>query len=63
MGGCHWTAHVLAEAAKHAIDPLPHGFGLETAYLLIQFTLGGLVLDAVPRRGPRGAASLPSLPN
>jgi hypothetical protein len=28
MGGYHWTVHVLAEAAKHPIEPLPTWFAL-----------------------------------
>lgn len=44
MGGYHWTAHVLAEAAKHSIAPLSTWFALESIYLAIQFTLGGFVL-------------------
>lgn len=47
MGGYHWTAHVLAEAAKHPIAPLPKWFVLETLYLLIQFLLGSLLLGWV----------------
>lgn len=49
MGSYHWTTHVLAEAAKHPIEPLPTWFGLETAYLAIQFSLGGLLLAVVNR--------------
>ncbi len=29
MGGYHWTAHVLAEAAKHPIEPLTTWFAKE----------------------------------
>lgn len=50
MGVYHWTTHVLAEAAKHAIAPLATWFLLESGYLLIQFTLGGLLLAAVYRQ-------------
>ena len=49
MGGYHWTAHVLAAAAKQAIAPLTTWFALETSYLAIQFVLGGLVLAFVYR--------------
>ena len=49
MGGYHWTMHVLAAAAKQAIEPLPLWFGFETAYLAIQFSLAGLLLAAVYR--------------
>lgn len=49
MGVYHWTAHVLAEAAKHDIEPLTLWFPLETAYLAIQFSLGGLMFGLVHR--------------
>ena len=49
MGGYHWTAHVLAEAAKHPIEPLPEWFALESVYLAIQFVLGGLILALIYR--------------
>jgi len=50
MGGYHWTAHVLAAAAKQSISPLTTWFALETTYLVIQFTLGGLLLAFVYRQ-------------
>ena len=49
MGLYHWTTHVLAEAAKHPIEPLTTWFGLETTYLAIQFVLGGFVIAFVIR--------------
>ncbi len=49
MGGYHWTAHVLAEAAKHPIEPLTTWFALETLYLAIQFVAGGLMLALIYR--------------
>lgn len=49
MGVYHWTMHVLAAAAKQNIEPLPLWFGLETAYLAIQFSLAGLLLAFVYR--------------
>jgi len=49
MGGYHWTAHVLAEAAKHQIAPLPTWFAIESGYLAIQFALGGLWFALVNR--------------
>ncbi|MCA9174777.1 MAG: hypothetical protein KDB14_09870 [Planctomycetales bacterium] len=52
MGSYHWTGHVLAEAAKHPIAPLPTWFALETVYLAVQFVLGGLVLAFVYRAQP-----------
>ncbi|MCA9038850.1 MAG: hypothetical protein KDA65_00745 [Planctomycetaceae bacterium] len=50
MGGYHWTMHVLAAAAKQNIEPLPTWFALETGYLTIQFTLGGLILAMIYRK-------------
>lgn len=49
MGLYHWTVHVLAEAAKHPIEPLTMWFGLETTYLAIQFVLGGFLIAVVNR--------------
>lgn len=49
MGGYHWTMHVLAAAAKQSIEPLSLWFALETAYLLIQFSAGGLCLALIYR--------------
>lgn len=49
MGGYHWTMHVLAAAAKYEIAPLPTWFALESAYLAIQFFLGGLVIAFIHR--------------
>ena len=49
LGGYHWTGHVLASAAKHHIEPLTTWFPLETAYLAIQFLLGGIWLEFVYR--------------
>ena len=59
MGGYHWTAHVLAEAAKHAIAPLPTWFLLESTYLVIQFTLGGLVIAFACRPAKISRSLLP----
>ncbi len=47
MGVYHWSMHVLAETAKHPIEPLPLWFGLETAYLTIQFGLGGCLFALI----------------
>lgn len=55
MGLYHWTTHVLAEAAKHAIEPLPTWFALETTYLAIQFLLGGFVISLVYRNSEADA--------
>jgi hypothetical protein len=49
MGGYHWTMHVLAAAAKQNIHPLSTWFLIESAYLAIQFTLGGIWLALVYR--------------
>lgn len=49
VGGYHWTVHVLAEAAKQSIDPLSAWFSLETAYLMIQFVLGGFLFAWIYR--------------
>lgn len=50
MGGYHWTMHVLAAAAKHPIAPLSTWFLLETAYLVLQFSLGTLLLAVIHRQ-------------
>ncbi|QDT44108.1 hypothetical protein Pan241w_42140 [Gimesia alba] len=57
MGIYHWTMHVLAAAAKQKIEPLSLWFGLETAYLAIQFTLAGLLLAFIYRESPRVAVN------
>jgi len=49
MGGYHWTMHVLAAAAKQNIQPLSTWFLIESSYLAIQFTLGGIWLALVYR--------------
>ena len=58
MGVYHWTMHVLAEAAKHQIEPLSTWFALETAYLAIQFGLGGCLLAFIYRT-PRSQVKEP----
>lgn len=50
VGGYHWTIHVLAEAAKQSIEPLSAWFSLETAYLVIQFVLGGFLFAWIYRK-------------
>lgn len=57
MGLYHWTMHVLAEAAKHQIEPLATWFRLETTYLSIQFVLGGFLIALVHRS--RNASTQP----
>ena len=49
MGAYHWSMHVVAEAAKHPIAPLSTWFALETAYLVLQFVAGGLLIAFVYR--------------
>ena len=50
IGIYHWTMHVLAAAAKQKIEPLSLWFGVETAYLAIQFSLAGLLLAFIYRK-------------
>lgn len=59
MGGYHWTAHVLAAAAKQSIEPLTTWFALETTYLLVQFGLGGLLFAYVYRQAACGTSGGP----
>ena len=59
FGLYHWTVHVLADAAKHEIAPLPTWFALETLYLIVQFALFACVLALVFRRA--GDAAAPAL--
>ena len=49
MGVYHWSMHVMAEAAKHQIEPLSTWFALETGYLAIQFGLGACMFAWVYR--------------
>ncbi len=42
-----WTCHVAAFAAKHPLSSNVMFFAVETAYLVIQFTLFGLVLGLI----------------
>jgi len=57
MGTYHWTMHVLAAAAKQDIGPLPTWFGIETLYLAIQFTLGGLLMAYIYRQANSSATN------
>lgn len=57
MGGFYWTGHVLAEAAKHPLEPLSTWFALETVYLAIHFSLGGLLLSLVYRTSQQPASN------
>ena len=52
MGIFFWSCHVLAAAAKHDISPLPVFLAIETAFLLLQFTLAGLILGVAYRSDP-----------
>ncbi len=63
MGGYHWTTHVLAEAAKHQIQPLSIWFPLESTYLTIQFSLGGFWFACVNRENTSQETSTPSSKN
>ncbi|MBI3127031.1 MAG: hypothetical protein HYZ11_05460 [Candidatus Tectomicrobia bacterium] len=56
MGAFFWSCHVLAAAAKNPISPIPTFVAIETAYLLIQFTLAGLIIGWAHRPGTAPAA-------
>lgn len=51
MGVFLWSCHVVAAAAKQPIAPLSTFFVIETAYLLIQFVLAGLLVGFAHGRG------------
>ncbi len=44
MGIFFWTSHVIAYAAKHSGSNDILFYGLETAYLIIQFGIYGLII-------------------
>ena len=52
MGLFFWTSHVLALIAKQNVPNAMQFAAMETAYLVLQFGLFGLVLGAVYRRVP-----------
>lgn len=51
------SSHVIAETAKHPVEPLAIWFVIEPAYLAIQFGLVGLALAWIYRRGPRSTTA------
>ncbi|QDU51700.1 hypothetical protein [Gimesia panareensis] len=63
IGIYHWTMHVLAAAAKQKIEPLSLWFGVETAYLVIQFTLAGLLLALIYRKSELENVKSDPVPN
>ena len=58
MGTYHWTMHVLAAAAKQHIEPLPTWFGIESIYLIIQFTMGGLLMAFIYRKANNSSVQI-----
>ena len=50
-GAFFWTSHVLAFAAKQTVPGVSAFIGMETAYLLLQFGLFGLILGVIHRGG------------
>lgn len=52
MGIFFWSCHVLGSAAKQNIAPLSTFVPLESAYLLLQFILAGLILGWAYRPAP-----------
>ncbi len=49
-GAFFWTSHVLAFVAKQNVPEVSAFIWMETAYLLIQFGLFGLIIGAIHRR-------------
>jgi hypothetical protein len=49
-GAYHWTIHVVSEAARQPLAPLSVWFGIETAYLAIQFCVAGVAIAIAHRR-------------
>ena len=50
-GAFFWTSHVLAFVAKQRVPGVSVFIGMETAYLLIQFGLFGLIIGVIHRGG------------
>ena len=50
-GAFFWTSHVLAFVAKQKVPGVPAFIGMETAYLLLQFGLFGLIIGVIHREG------------
>ncbi len=63
MGFFLWTSQVIAEAAKHPLEPLATWLAIETLYCAIQFASFGLVLGLVDRSVGRvsGKERLPAV--
>ncbi|MCY3774171.1 MAG: hypothetical protein OXG98_19375 [Gemmatimonadetes bacterium] len=51
-GAFFWTSHVLAFVANQKVPEVSAFIWMETAYLLIQFGLFGLIIGAIHRRDP-----------
>ena len=47
MGFFFWTSHVIAYAAKHSESNTILFYSLETAYLIIQFGIYGLIIGNI----------------
>ena len=54
-GAFFWTSHVLAFVARQEVPGVAAFVGMETAYLLLQFGLFGLIIGFVHRGGAREA--------
>ena len=50
-GAFFWTSHVLAFVAKQKVPEVSAFIGMETAYMLLQFGLFGLILGVIHREG------------
>ena len=48
-GAFFWTSHVLAFVAKQKVPGVSAFIGMETAYLLLQFGLFGLIIGVIHR--------------
>lgn len=53
-GAFFWTSHVLAFVARHEVPDVSAFIWMESAYLLLQFGLFGLIIGAIHRRGNSG---------
>ncbi len=49
IGGFFWTSHVLAFVAKQATGEVALFIGMETAYLILQFGIFGLLVSRIYR--------------
>ncbi len=50
-GAFFWTSHVLAFVAKQRVPEVSAFIWMETAYLLLQFGLFGLIIGVIHREG------------